>query len=763
MKADPKVLEGISDRDKILAGKKSLNEFTAEELDALYEEVMNLRELGRADKKRIDREQAALRDRVINGLEDALPYDYPAEIPAAEPGKKPQKVSFSEMRLDSYRPPRLADMLDGGEGFRGAHHDFFINRVNAAEDAKIRSMQKRRKWMIERLNKLGYEVDDRNISRVMSEVLAQEFGEANGTMYTLDEVLEIYAGFKNAKKRAAIIMGNGRDRILAEVRHAARDPEIDPDTAMVDAITQVENEYQALIDKLTDEQKQLADLVIEEYSENYDRIEQTNGYFYNAVLGFEENYTPIITRGRSTEVHEKQLAQELLVRSAYRRAGIDRGFSKERLKKIKIEHRRPINLGLFQHWEQTVAKQEHFIAYSEWSKLSNAILESDAGMNWRERIIQGSKQGEALLQQMKDYRSRVVQPNSFMSNDSTNRLLKYLRNNAAIAYLSFNMVTAMKQIPSLGFYLVEATPGDLLAAISTAARDWNGLRERALERNPQLISRSLDRDFAYLDKLASDPKALKAKRDLARFGTAMIRTFDAIAVTIGEEAVYNKALRDGMSQAEAAQLAQNVTLRTQPAGASKDSSKLFTKESLYLFTQFSNQLNQIWNMFTYDVPKAYGGSTYRRQKIATIASLAMSSYLIWALTNRQALPDEEEPLDFVNLVAGQFISAAPIVGPMIYSAMQGFTPETAVTSPFASIGSIAGISLQNIGEDLSDYERWKIADSLFESAAIALGIPYIAPNRAIKAATGAIEGDLNFFETLSTAVTGDTWTVAGED
>ena len=78
----------------------------------------------------------------------------------------------------------------------------------------------------------------------------------------------------------------------------------------------------------------------------------------------------------------------------------------------------------------------------------------------------------------------------------------------------------------------------------------------------------------------------------------------------------------------AVRLAQNATLRTQPAAAPKDLAQLYaTNEFANWFTMFTNQLNQIYNIATYDFTGYVKNAEY--QKAALVPMKTSTSILNW--------------------------------------------------------------------------------------------------------------------------------------
>jgi len=775
----PEMFDLLPKKDRDVLGEDS-GDLSLEALETLYEEVNRLRQEGRAKlKARRDAKESYINNLIAEAMGE-LAFELPNEPAAPEPEGLSKRLNLRDAYRSTLRSQRIVDMLDGGAGFEGFHSRLFYWQAKENNNKKLTNIRRRQVWLLERINELGFDFkSEQDMMKRLSSQLGAEQGQVMGTSYTLDAALDIAAGFRNPEKRSAIILGNGRDYILDRLRQQGL---IDPNKLTKEGLTQrdavifnasqeLEREYQALIDSIDPQFAALVDVIIAEYQNEYDRLEQATGLFENMILGYEANYTPIVVRGRNTEVHEKQLREEILVRSGMKRAGLDRGMTIDRIKNIKLEHRRPINLGLFDTWRVTSDKQEHYMAHRDWQNIMSAFLRNNAGFEWRQRIERGAPSGKSILTELDRYVSEgVISPQAMKIDGEIGKIAKIGRSGAAVAYLAANFVTVLKQAPSLAFYLSDAGPGNLMAAAAEMARDHKGFMEKAIARNPELWDLKMDRDFDRMMDLLERSDVSKLKKNLADWGTKLIRVIDLHVKAIGEEAVYQNVIsrtdENGMqlySPSEASQMAQNVTNRTQPVGGAAETSSIFKNPTFYLFTQFSNQLNQIWNMATYDIPSGYSKKQFRRQRMGSLIAIGISSYLIWALTNRQALPDTEDPEDTINLVFSQMINSVPVAGPIIFSQMQGFTPEQPALSAFAAVGTIARAGIEVAKGDLSEGEARFAIDALVEGAAITLGVPYIAPKRVIKAIDGMVGGEYDMVQGISTAITGGVFTLMGDE
>jgi len=213
----------------------------------------------------------------------------------------------------------------------------------------------------------------------------------------------------------------------------------------------------------------------------------------------------------------------------------------------------------------------------------------------------------------------------------------------------------------------------------------------------------------------------KIRAKVGNTGMMLIYAMDKAAITIGWNAVYQKELRNGNSEAGAAMEADNATLRTQPAANAKDLAQLYTSnEALNWLTMFTNQLNQIYNMAAYDAPmRAKQGSPDMIMSAALgMMGIAISGLGIWAMSNRR-LP--EEPEDYQEAISEQFVNSIPLVGRIVTEGAKGFRGgEIPPAEAVKSLGYAA----------FSDGKFNTRMKKALEAAAVIGGWPYTGPKRA---------------------------------
>ena len=151
-----------------------------------------------------------------------------------------------------------------------------------------------------------------------------------------------------------------------------------------------------------------------------------------------------------------------------------------------------------------------------------------------------------------------------------------LRKNYALAALSFNLLTILKQIPSLTLFLAKVGPLKLMAAAGQVMTQPKKYLDFVDEKDPQMMARSMNRAMEELKSYK--PGASGMVRKIAEMGMKPIAWVDKLVTTMGWMAVYNDRVSQGFSEEDAAYAAQRSILETQPAGRSKDLAEMYRFE-----------------------------------------------------------------------------------------------------------------------------------------------------------------------------------------
>lgn len=650
--------------------KRDIESFTTSQLQQILEEVQRLSKLGRLKSKLLAKQRVKAKAARIAAATEAVRAARKPKGPTAE-------------RAWTLRPLRLLDMLDGMKKFAGTLVTMFDTAIQDKYDQELRHTDHRQQRGLAKLKELGLTLTHFAKRRKVGDV----------TM-TVDDMCGIYAGWMNEQSRLALQYGgirmeNGQTLLITQ--------EI----------------YDQVVEALTAEEKRWAEFIIEEYADNWERIRNAVLETENRDLGRVTNYTKIRRIGVDKADSADVLAGfDYSDESDYRSTvvKVHDKFTKER-QQIPPEYQLPIETSLTRIWESEIRKQEHYIAMARLLKDLNAVVR-DKG--FKEAVTEMF--GDKVYTSIRNYLKRTADPDYYRTFDDVENISRILRKNAAMGFLAYNLLTMAKQAPSIAFYAINSSYSDLFMSAIQVAISPKKTYEAILSRNQQISHARIVREMEELKH--TNPSAWTfIVRRVGLSGMRGIYEVDRAVRIIGENAVINYQMRQGLSMDEAAKKARQTSLRTQPAAGSKDIAQLYANnEILNWFTMFTNQLNQIYNVATYDVFAAWYNHQFAEVGRSVIA-LGVVAAWIWALQNRR-LP--EEPEDIFDAVTDQAAASIPVVGQAILSGKRGWRSPTVPLISTAARTSGAVFS--------GDMD--KIMPALLEATAVSTGIPYIAIKRA---------------------------------
>lgn len=653
--------------------RKDVADLSFTDLLTINEEVKRLSNLGKLKSELYRKQRAraldALSNSAINNVKKAAKNIFP-----------------SAERANTLRPGRIFDMLDGGKDYKGEIYDFFYQQTNEDYDSELRNTDNRHIALKSKRDALGISLRSLAKKRIINDI-----------KFTVDELLTIYAGWKNPESQATLKYGG----IVINSQESS---------VLIDDVV-----YKSVEDALTDKEKLWADTITSEYNEHWDRIRTTVIRAENRDPGNVINYTPIRRVGIEYETSEQEILDELALRHFFRKEGPHKNFTISR-KDVPNEYQRPMKSGLTKMWFQEVRKQEHYA--------NNAIHIKDMqALNNKEEFRNSVTErfGKPVYDRLKDYVKGIANPDFYRTFNDIEQISKILRRHTAIAYIAFNVSSYLKQIPSIMMYWAHSSVGDIIKSTLDAAFHPMQTYESAKNIHYQISHAMIEREMAELERV--DSVSYKKIIDtVGRVGMYGIFAIDRATRVIGINAVYNKALRDGLSPSEAARKAATVTLRVQEAASPKDLAKIYSSnEILNWFTMFTNQLNQLYNVTTYDIPASWRNKNYSEAARSAIAMASMAM-MIWMIENGE-LPDEPE--DAASALSDQTVSTIPIVGNYIVAGAKGWSGSGPAPLKAANSLGRAGMSAYN-----QDWEKFLL--QLIEPLAIGTGFPYQGTKDAIK-------------------------------
>lgn len=619
----------------------------------------------------------------------------------------------------------MLDMMDKFQEGRGFMHEIFYNTINRAVSKATGIIQERKSKVLNKMKELNLSVED--LTGLRETIDGQE--------RSLQDMMYIWLGWNNPQTQIALknmgISEEEYNNINANLndneKEFAREIQKDLESKWKDLAGTLEKIHGYLITEgLTPDQLKIL----------------KNTYKNIKTFSRVEHYLPMWGEGFETRADAESLVEELSGMRGTKRARISDKFKYERVE----ESHRPIRLDLLNIWDSAVNMQENFIHLSEPMKFLEKIYHKTGAFTQGGKPLESvsnlvkEKYGRAVDEAFHAYFDRVKNPNIYKQNDDLSRIGRFLRKNTALAYLGYNLVTTVKQIPSILYYLPYTSPSHLLRATVDV---MSGKLKETLDfarADPQMRERMLERSIAELkenyfesewgDKLLArfGKKGSQARRLVIRHAMDFIQGMDTVVTSIGYKAVYEYEVQRGATPEQARERALLATVNTQPATHAKDIPRLYaTSEWLNMFLMFSNQLNKIWRMGSTDLI-ARGITNRELSKNQMMHGIALAAGAILINSIQQGFRAPKDKDDLGEAIFEGSLSSIPLMGGPMIKSWLGFqstdTPLTAIPSK-----TMTAIK-DSIDQGTVTEKEWS---TFAESLALATGIPFSQPKRAWQA------------------------------
>jgi len=709
----------------------TLNDMTLADVRVLRQDIKEMVRIGRAQ---FDRWQTERKHRWQKGF-DALMSSLgngkapqtevktivgPADLGKQYKGVKGKLEKGKDWTLaNTLGANRFFDWLGGGKGdYKSAWTHYCVDLINEALDVELKYSQARFEAMEERMQQLGLNFDGLN-----------ELRNVDGQMYSVDQLIHIYAGLKNESSRKAILYGNMRLRFMqggeeAVQEHAAR-----------------------CVAALTDAERQLGDAVIADFDTHFERINNALIEAFNQGMKQEANYTPMARLEYSAQAlnnildidENKMIEGEAQTRGA-QNASLEKGFLEERME-IDDEDQKPIKLGLISLWHDQVQVQEHTAAYGKIAGDLRSILmkQDENGVTVGRKIVDTF--GRDALAYLREYTNIAVQGQNITAAAALDEWYSYLGHNMAIAYLTLNFGTVLKQVTSLPRFLITAGPKFIAQSAREFLADvWSGNRgegflNKVYELDPQMKNRAPDAFLQVLKDARKYGKVDSAYMKALKKLQAPISYMDRVVSAIGWWATYQSNLKHGLSKADAVREAQRAVALTQQTPLAKDMPRVWNQNGLArLMMIFTSDAANTWGMSVYDLTHKPEG----KQKLATVAALALTALLMGAVTGG---PDDDDNwiMWYMRELVKQQVGATPVIGKEIMAAIEsmsgrgfGQSNYSALTAPFVKLmqgfGGMAADDADKMYSDGSTKRERALVASL-EGLSLLAPFPFTAVNR----------------------------------
>ncbi|MCQ2125092.1 MAG: hypothetical protein MJZ25_13005 [Fibrobacter sp.] len=570
--------------------------------------------------------------------------------------------------------------------------------------------------------------------------------------YTTDELLYIYIANMDEMSQAAVMYGNFT---TAEEKESVKQHEqkYADKEAIKWFMANAENRFNRVLldaERIINTDKDLAGLVqvIEnDYEKQYERLNRVSIDVFNSPVNRVSAYVPLYRLEQTGDTNEQQVAKDILANTTGTPSNyVGRGMTKNRVE-ISPTNQKPVQLGLFKTWADSMEKTEHFIAYGELVRDLNAIYTSQAASATREAIA--SRYGQDANNYIKEYINELANPNKGQPKTALDTLVHVMRGQTAPAYLAWKTSGIIKQLCTSPWpFMAYVSPAEYLTAIGEFIKDYNGMNDFVKSRSVFMANRTIDPiiDLIKEAQMNADNKVKASLASFNKIGMQGLEWADWVSVAPGWYAAYKQKtaeiekaqknmdpLADGYKDSEAIETeaiayADDVVRLTQPSGRKADLSPVFknSAEIAKILLQFQTSLNVIYQNIRFDLPYQIRNHQYRQAAGAVIgytaAGILVNAVVSGLLTGDGSDDEPEEKLKrAVFYATTQFTDSVPVVGQQLTNVVQKVLTGEGYYSN-STLFPVVDVLTKTVSDVAKDNYA-KAAEDFGEGVAYTLGLP----------------------------------------
>lgn len=589
----------------------------------------------------------------------------------------------------------------------GKHWQEWLGVIKEAHEDELRNVDRRRTAFNDKMAEL--KLDAKILSKAE---------EIDGKTYTHDILMSWYIYTQNEDSLAALLFGNFEGN-----------PE---DDVLMNRIYKTLDEG---ISRLTPEERALADWMIESFGgDDWVRLSDTVRIVENRSPEKVDRYFPMMRiLDRTMDAQEEPLV-DLGERSAGGgRAAVKKDFTLERIHNINWQYQKPLQLGAISTYMKAIQNQEHYIAFAQMSKDMKYVYADVA-----EEVT--AKYGKSWSDNMRAWIDRVINPNAYNSFYNQQTMYSKIISNSVVGALAGNVLSYLKQFPSVMFYLPYCSSGTLFTSMYRYVTDFKAMTEFAKSRSPYLKNRNIDDVLNMVQQRLNDPNS--RYRALTEISAAMMKPFswfDEFACVIGWNAVYIHEMEHGATEEAAINKANEALLKTQPQADALFSPNAYSNPLYRTVLLFTRQANQVTQMITSDFKNNLTSDKETGEKVKyfyrLVFCVAFNALLMgWAGRKFAGYGDDDDSAaeDVTREIVSNAAYNFPIVGPAVANAIQrkSYTSGGYVDPISQVINSASNFTNASIKDGELNYDK---AVRLITDAMGAAGLPKVLSWRAYRA------------------------------
>jgi hypothetical protein len=688
---------------------KAIEDLTVGELRSLYEQAQAIREEGlKATKAKVAEWKAETAKVKEQARLEAAANKPKKTIPQQRGGKAEAKMQrgpglIGKANFANLRPNRWPEMV--GATFKKYLWTAFKNGVG---ESKVNAVRRLTAWH-EKMKSLG--VKESDIKRVFT---------VGGNLYNGAEGLGVY------------ILSQNED-----THNSLTDPEGNNFTEQ-----HIEDFKKAIGPKMM----ALGDYMIDSYRGNdLNRLMEFAMDEVGVPFKVVENYFPKVGENPGFGVNPNAVIEEFKTR--YPQAGLGampKDFLKSRTGAVVKLH-----LNAMQIFENSIKEQERLMGLYRAVKMANSIM-ADKEVNAQLTRAYGRD----IVDMMKKHIVHSANPASMNTMEPMMRALMKLRGRIIAGGITLNPTTILKNLPIIGILQYSrsinaktAVKGMLQGITNRAFGTDETLYDFVTSRDPFVLDRLMDQVFESIkaDEWVRLAGIQNVQQKFAELGSKLLGAVDGATILQGWKAVYDTAIDEGLSEAEAVERAQEETLKVQPQGDAIVLPYILKTDAGRLAHMLYNQLNQNANMmadmnlYKKNDPKSAARTIQRTVFTAKTLSGLVTTGIVMGVIGRKRLPRKDDgTVNFKELatdILSTFVAAVPFIGDPLSSLIEGrgiYGSQSAYVGPLYK----AAQGVAKAAEGVKDADLQEVLQGVYAvlpEVIRVMGGPAVLISRTIKA------------------------------
>ena len=464
--------------------------------------------------------------------------------------------------------------------------------------------------------------------------------------------------------------------------------------------------------------ERLVKAIEKDYAAQFDRLNKTSIQEFNQPLWRTVSYVPLNRLESNGDTNANRVKEDLLAGQAGAGSGpswVDKGMTVKRMD-IAPAFQKPVILGLYSTWADSLRRTEHFVNYAGYVRELNRIYMSrDSGSV---KQLLDNKYGDGMRIYIEEYIKELADPTALRTRSKVGSAVRTLRGMTAPAYLGWKVSGIVKQaLTSPWPYMQFINPINYTSACIEMASNPK-LADVIKSKSEFMNSRVYDPMIDLIEEAQQNAgnKLSKAYTGFTKMGMQGLEWIDWACVAPGWLAAYKqkyaelsnfenqkkqteikikeitKKYGDVMTaediefQAEASlpteaeiealavKYADDIVRQCQPSSRNTDISPLYKNgtELEKALLQFTTSLNVIWQNIRYDLPAAVKAGEMKKA-VGMITGYILAGVTVGIVTEGLSskgdkTPEEEkEEALLKTLYYGltQFTDSVPVIGSMV--------------------------------------------------------------------------------------------------